>query len=70
MEEPHSANTSCNVLNVAASVFAERLKRFDILYPFQVPPVPGVYTISINIQDPAGRRSIKTEPIEFRVAGP
>jgi hypothetical protein len=46
------------------------IHEFHILYQFQVPSAPGVYTISINIQDPVGRRSVKTEPIEFRVAGP
>jgi hypothetical protein len=46
------------------------IREFHILYQFQVPSAPGVYTISINIQDPVGRRSVKTEPIEFTVAGP
>jgi hypothetical protein len=46
------------------------IHEFHIFYEFHVPASPGVYTISINIQDPVGRRSVKTEPIEFTVAGP
>ncbi len=46
------------------------IHEFHILYEFRVPSAPGVYAISMNIQDPVGRRSIKTEPIEFTVAGP
>ncbi len=41
-----------------------------ILYGFPVPRTPGVYTISYKIQDPTTRRVVKTDPIEFTVAGP
>ena len=43
---------------------------FHMLYEFPVPAQPGVYTVTIKIQDPAGRRSVKTDPIEFRVSAP
>jgi hypothetical protein len=43
---------------------------FHILYQFLTPPAPGVYNVSLTIEDPVTQRSVKTEPIEFRVAGP
>ena len=43
---------------------------FHILYGFVVPPAPGVYTVTVELRDPAGRRSVKTEPVRFDVAGP
>jgi hypothetical protein len=46
------------------------IHEFHILYEFHVPSAPGVYTITLNIHDPVVRRSVKTEPIEFTVAGP
>jgi hypothetical protein len=46
------------------------IHEFHILYEFRVPASPGVYTITMNIQDPVGRRSAKTEQIEFTVAAP
>jgi hypothetical protein len=42
---------------------------FHILYGFPVPPPPGVYTVSMTIQDLLSRRVVKTKPIEFTVAG-
>lgn len=46
------------------------LHDFHILYYFSVPPAPGVYTITVELRDPAGRRTTKTQPIQFCVAGP
>ena len=43
---------------------------FHILHPFTVPSTPGVYTVTVELRDPAGRRSVKTPPIRFDVAGP
>ena len=43
---------------------------FHILYNFPVPATPGVYTITVTVSDAAGRRSVTTQPVEFRVAGP
>jgi len=43
---------------------------FNMLYPFQVPTTPGVYTVTVEVRDPVGRRSVKTPPIRFDVAGP
>jgi hypothetical protein len=42
---------------------------FYILYGLPVPSAPGVYTVSMKIEDPHGRRVVNTEPIEFTVAG-
>jgi hypothetical protein len=46
------------------------LHDFHVLYVFSAPPTPGVYTITIELRDPSGRRVVKTAPAEFRVAGP
>jgi hypothetical protein len=46
------------------------LHDFHILYYFSVPQAPGVYTITVELRDPAGRRTTKTQPIQFCVAGP
>jgi hypothetical protein len=46
------------------------LHEFNILYVFSAPAAPGVYTITIELHDPAGRRAVKTVPLEFCVAGP
>jgi hypothetical protein len=39
-------------------------------YQFPVPPTPGVYTVTMKIQDLLTPRFVKTAPIEFTVAGP
>jgi hypothetical protein len=44
------------------------LHDFHILYIFSAPPAPGVYTITIELRDPTGRRAVKTAPVEFCVA--
>jgi hypothetical protein len=41
---------------------------FHVLYGFVVPPAPGVYTVTVELRDPAGRRTVKTEPVRFDVA--
>jgi hypothetical protein len=43
---------------------------FHVLYTFPVPPAPGVYTVTVELRDPAGRRSVKTAQVRFDVAGP
>jgi hypothetical protein len=43
---------------------------FYILYGIPVPPVPGVYSVSLKVQDPVTGRVVKTDPLEFTVAGP
>lgn len=43
---------------------------FHLLYTFPVPATPGVYTISLEVSDPATGRTARTRPVEFRVAGP
>jgi len=46
------------------------IQDFHILYSFPVPATPGVYTVTVTVSDAAGRRSVTTQPVEFRVAGP
>ena len=46
------------------------LHDFHVLYIFSTPPAPGVYTVTVVLSDPAGRRTVKSVPAEFRVAGP
>jgi hypothetical protein len=43
---------------------------FHVLYTFPVPPAPGVYTVTVELRDPAGRRTVRTAPLRFDVAGP
>ena len=43
---------------------------FHVLYIFAAPPAPGVYTVSVQLSDAAGRRTATSQPAEFRVAGP
>jgi hypothetical protein len=43
---------------------------FYVYHPFAVPSAPGVYTVSVELRDPAGRRTVRTEPVRFDVAGP
>lgn len=46
------------------------IQDFHVLYAFPVPPAPGVYTVTVEIRDAAGRRVVKSPPVEFTVAGP
>lgn len=47
------------------------IQDFHLLYPFPVPTAPGVYTVTVEVRDPAGRgRMVRSAPTEFRVAGP
>lgn len=46
------------------------LHDFHVLYVFSVPPAPGVYTITVELRDAAGRRTVATQPAQFCVAGP
>jgi hypothetical protein len=46
------------------------LNDFHMLYIFSAPPAPGVYTITVELRDAAGRRTVKTPPAQFCVAGP
>jgi hypothetical protein len=41
-----------------------------ILGNFPAPTTPGVYTVTVTVSDAAGRRSVTSQPVEFRVAGP
>ncbi|VTR97416.1 Uncharacterized protein OS=Planctomyces maris DSM 8797 GN=PM8797T_06987 PE=4 SV=1 [Gemmata massiliana] len=46
------------------------LSDFHVLYGFAAPAVPGVYTVTVKLSDATGRRVVKSQPAEFRVAGP
>ncbi len=46
------------------------LHDFHVLYGFAAPPAPGVYTVTVQLSDPTGHRTVKSQPAEFRVAGP
>jgi hypothetical protein len=46
------------------------LHDFHVLYIFSAPPAPGVYTISAELRDAATGRTVKTQPVQFCVAGP
>jgi hypothetical protein len=46
------------------------LHDFHMLYAFPAPVAPGVYTITLELRDAAGGRSIKTAPVQFCVAMP
>ena len=43
---------------------------FHFVHVFPVPATPGVYTVTVEVTDAAGRRAAKSAPVEFRVAGP
>jgi hypothetical protein len=45
------------------------VRDFHVLYPFAVPTAPGVYTVSVEVRDPTGRKA-RSAPKEFRVTGP
>ena len=46
------------------------LHDFHVLYVFSVPPAPGVYTVTVELRDATGRRTVTTQPARFCVAGP
>lgn len=46
------------------------VRDYFIKYTFPVPTAPGVYTVTVEVKDPAGNRAVKSKPAEFRVAGP
>lgn len=46
------------------------LSDFHVLYIFAAPPAPGVYTVTVQLSDASGRRTVTSQKAEFRVAGP
>ncbi len=44
------------------------VRDFYLLCAFPVPEQPGVYTATVEVSDPHGRRSAPSAPLEFRVA--
>lgn len=46
------------------------LHDFHVLYIFPVPATPGVYTITVELRDSTGHRTVKSKPTQFCVAGP
>ncbi len=39
-------------------------------YRINIPSKPGVYTVTVEVRDPASGRTARSQPAEFRVAGP
>lgn len=39
-------------------------------YRIRIPANPGVYTVTVEVRDPASGRAARSQPAEFRVAGP
>ena len=46
------------------------LHDFHVLYIFSAPATAGVYTITVELRDAATGRMVKTQPVQFCVAGP
>ncbi|HEX4613294.1 MAG TPA: hypothetical protein VH092_34220 [Urbifossiella sp.] len=46
------------------------LRDYSRTYRIKIPPQPGVYTVTVEVRDPATGRSARSQPAEFRVAGP
>jgi hypothetical protein len=46
------------------------LRDYSRTYRISVPTQPGVYTVTVEVKDPAGNRTARSQPCEFRVAGP
>ena len=68
---PDDYHRRVNVVEIDVKRFTRTpIQEFHFVYGFPVPPTPGVYTITVTVSDAAGRRSVTTQPVEFRVAGP
>lgn len=46
------------------------LHDYSRTYRISVPTQPGVYTVTVEVKDPSGKRVARSQPVEFRVAGP
>ena len=46
------------------------LHDYSRTWRISVPTQPGVYTASVEVKDASGRRVARSQPVEFRVAGP
>lgn len=46
------------------------LRDYSRPYTISLPAQPGVYTLTVEVKDPVGNRSARSQPAEFRVAGP
>lgn len=61
-------------VTAARIVKAERtrspLHDYYRIYRFQVPAQPGVYTVTVEVKDAAGKRVTRSQPVQFLVAGP
>jgi hypothetical protein len=51
---------------VSRSPVRDHFQAFQI----QIPSQPGVYTVTVEVRDPTGNRTARSQPAEFRVAGP
>ena len=39
-------------------------------YQLQIPSQAGVYTVTVEVREPSSGRTARSQPAEFRVAGP
>ena len=46
------------------------LHDYSRTYRISVPAQPGVYTVTVEVKDHSGKRVARSQPAEFRVAGP
>jgi hypothetical protein len=61
--------TPANVPDMAVADYTRsRLKDVFLRMQFQVPKVPGAYTLVFDVRDPATGRAVR-KAVEFRVAG-
>lgn len=69
VEQLDSDRRRVSVVRFEKKVFSRGpVDDFYVYYAFPVPPAPGVYTVTVELRDPAGRRTAKTAPIRFDVA--
>ena len=46
------------------------LHDYSRTYRISVPAQPGVYTVTVEVKDAAGKRVARSQPVQFLVAGP
>jgi hypothetical protein len=71
LPDPNDYHRRVNVLEFERKLQTRApVQDFHILCRFPAPTTPGVYAVAVTVSDAAGRRSVTSQPIEFRVAGP
>ena len=43
------------------------VRDYFLKYRFPVPPLPGAYTVTVEVRDATGQRTARSRPVEFRV---